>query len=86
MKTTCPVLAIGGAKDLQVPAKENLAAIESALRAGGNKDFKTVELPNLNHLLQTSTTGSPSEYSAIEETISPSALNLISDWILQHTR
>ncbi len=84
MKTACPVLAINGAKDLQVPAKENLAAIESALKAGGNKDFKTVELTDLNHLLQHSATGAPSEYSTIEETMSPTALTLISDWILQH--
>ena len=30
----CPVLAINGEKDLQVPAKENLAEIEKALKRG----------------------------------------------------
>jgi fermentation-respiration switch protein FrsA (DUF1100 family) len=83
-KMKCPVLALIGANDLQVPPRENLAAIESALKAGGNKDFKVVEVPKLNHLFQTSTTGLPAEYSSIEETISPVALNLISDWIAQH--
>ena len=31
---TCPVLAVNGSKDLQVPAKENLAAISAALKKG----------------------------------------------------
>jgi hypothetical protein len=82
-KTKCPVLALGGAKDLQVPARENLAAIEAALKSRGNKQYKVVEIPNLNHLFQTSATGMPAEYGTIEETISPVALNLISNWIGQ---
>ncbi|HZW32282.1 MAG TPA: alpha/beta fold hydrolase, partial [Isosphaeraceae bacterium] len=61
----CPVLALNGAKDLQVPAKENLAEIAKALKAGGNDHVKTVELPGLNHLFQPSKTGSPSEYASI---------------------
>ncbi|HEV2912750.1 MAG TPA: alpha/beta fold hydrolase [Pyrinomonadaceae bacterium] len=81
----CPVLAIGGERDLQVPPKQNLPAINEALRAGGNKDYLTVELPGLNHLLQTSRTGSPAEYAQIEETMSPKALELIADWIIKHT-
>ncbi len=80
-KVRCPVLALGGEKDLQVPAKENLAAIEKALKAGGNQHFRVIELPGLNHLFQTCTTGSPSEYSRIEETIAPKALQTIGDWI-----
>jgi uncharacterized protein len=80
------VLAINGEKDLQVPAKENLAEIEKALRAGGNRDVKTVELAGLNHLFQPCKTGSPSEYAAIETTIAPEALKTIGDWIAEHTR
>jgi hypothetical protein len=81
-KVTCPVLAVGGSKDLQVPAKENLAAIAGALKAGGNKDFTTKEFEGLNHLLQPAKTGSPSEYSTIETTVSPKALKFVGDWIL----
>lgn len=86
MKVKCPVLAINGEKDLQVPPKENLTAIEQALKAGGNKDYTVKELPGLNHLFQTSSTGSPMEYSKIEETISPAALTIIGDWIVDHTQ
>jgi hypothetical protein len=80
-----PVLAINGEKDLQVPAKSNLAAIEQALREGGNQDVTTVELAGLNHLFQTAESGSPSEYSTIEETMAPEALETISGWIRRAT-
>jgi pimeloyl-ACP methyl ester carboxylesterase len=84
-KTMCPVLALNGEKDLQVPAKENLPKIQKALQDGGNKDFQTAELPGLNHLFQHCTTGSPTEYGGIEETMAPEALSAISDWVLKHT-
>jgi len=83
-KTMCPVLALNGEKDLQVPPKENLAKIQKALQDGGNKDFQTTELPGLNHLFQHGPTGSPTEYGGIEETMAPEALNAVSDWVLKH--
>jgi fermentation-respiration switch protein FrsA (DUF1100 family) len=83
---TCPVLAVNGQKDLQVPPKENLRAIRQALRAGGNRDYTVRELPKLNHLFQTSRTGSPDEYARIEETITPAALQVIGEWIVKRTR
>ena len=85
-KVRCPVLALGGEKDLQVPAKQNLAAIAAALKAGKNPDFTTRALPGLNHLFQTAKTGAPTEYASIEETMSPSVLKLVGDWILAHAR
>jgi len=85
-KVSCPVLAINGEKDLQVPPEENLEAIKEALIAGGNKDFMIKELPGLNHLFQTAQTGSPDEYAKIEETISSVALELISDCILRQVK
>ena len=80
-KVDCPVLALNGEKDLQVSARENLPAIEKAVRSSGNKSVKTISLPDLNHLFQHCTTGLPSEYGQIEETFSPEALKIISDWI-----
>ena len=81
----CPVLALNGENDLQVPVNENLREIETALKTAGNKDVTIARLPKLNHLFQTSETGSPNEYSKIEETIAPVALRTIGDWILKHT-
>lgn len=83
MKVSCPVLALISEKDLQVPPKENLQAIEKSLQTGGNKNYTIKELPNLNHAFQTVQTGSGLDYAKIEETISPVALKIIGDWILQ---
>ena len=80
-KVKCPVLAINGEKDSQVLPKINLIAIEKSLKKAGNKDITIKELKDLNHLFQTSKTGSFSEYAGNEETFSPIALNIISDWI-----
>jgi pimeloyl-ACP methyl ester carboxylesterase len=85
-KVKCPVLAINGEKDLQVPPKENLNAIEWALIEGGNKNYEIVEMPGLNHLFQHSENGSPNEYGKIEETFSTDAMKVISDWILKVTK
>jgi uncharacterized protein len=85
-KVKCPVLAINGEKDLQVPPKENLSAIEQALKEGENKNYKIVEMPGLNHLFQKCETGAPSEYGNIEETFSPDAMKVIVDWILAVTK
>lgn len=80
-KVKCPVLAITGEKDLQVSAKENLAGIQAALTAAGNEQFEVVEVPGLNHLFQTSETGSVAEYATIEETLSPVVLEKVTEWI-----
>lgn len=85
-KVKCPVLAINGEKDLQVPPKENLSAIEEALKRGGNKNYEVRMLPGLNHLFQTSQTGSVSEYGKIEETFSPIALDTMFAWLRKITK
>lgn len=85
-KVKCPVLAVNGEKDLQVPPKENLTAIKNALIKGGNKNVTTIEFPNLNHLFQECKTGSPSEYATIEQTFSPIALAEITEWIKTQTK
>lgn len=85
-KVKCPVLAINGEKDLQVPPKENLEAIKKALAKGGNKKVTAKILPNLNHLFQESTTGSPNEYATIEQTFSPTALTEILKWLQIQTK
>ncbi len=80
-KVKCPVLALNGEKDMQVAADLNLPAIEKAVKSGGNNAVKTVKLTGLNHLFQHCKTGLPAEYGEIEETFSPEALKIMSDWI-----
>ena len=85
-KVECPVLALNGLNDLQVPASENLSAIKDALNHGGNHHVTLVEFPKLNHLFQTSTHGLPAEYPLIEETLSPALLLAISRWLDEHLK
>lgn len=85
-KVKCPVLALNGEKDLQVPPKENLKAIKNFLNEGGNKKVTAKELPGLNHLFQECKTGLPTEYAAIEQTFSPIALSEILKWIEGETK
>lgn len=84
-QVTCPVLALFGEKDLQVPAEMNMAAIRSALTAAGNRNVEAAILPGLNHLFQSARTGAPSEYGEIEETMSPAALTHVATWVLRQS-
>ncbi len=85
-KVECPVLAMDGTKDLQVPAASNLAAIKKALTQGGNKRVTTKIFPDLNHLFQKAKTGLPIEYGKIEQTFSPEVLEYMGDWILEQVK
>ncbi len=82
-KLKIPVLSLNGSKDSQVNAKINQEGIRKALIKGGNKDYKIVELKNLNHFFQECETGKMDEYRKIEQTFSPIALKEISNWILK---
>lgn len=75
----CPVLALFGEKDLQVPPDENVPEMRKAL--AGNNEVTVKELPKLNHLFQEATTGMLPEYYTIEQTVSPEALDVISSWL-----
>jgi len=82
-KVQCPVLALTGELDLQVPPRDHLPQIRKALQAGGNKDFTVQELSHLNHMFQTARDALPRDDAFIEETFAPSALQLVSEWILK---
>ncbi len=77
-KVTCPILAINGDKDLQVPADMNLDAIK---KYASQTSVEVVKLHNLNHLFQITETGDPSEYGELEETFNEEAMELVSKWI-----
>jgi uncharacterized protein len=81
-RLTVPVLVLNGSLDVQVPAKENLAAAREALR--NNSNATVIELRGMNHLLQDAKTGAPNEYNDIEETMSPAAIKIITDWLSRY--
>lgn len=74
-----PVLVLNGALDFQVPAALDLPPIRVAMKNNPKAVIK--ELPKLNHLFQTATTGGGDEYGMLEETFAPVALDAVSDWI-----
>lgn len=75
-----PLLAIYGERDLQVPADQNAGAL-----ARLKPDAEIIVLPGLNHLMQWSQTGLPSEYATITQTIAEEALVVVTDWIVRIT-
>ncbi|MEL6625563.1 MAG: alpha/beta fold hydrolase [Bacteroidota bacterium] len=79
VKIQIPHLALFGEKDLQVPAKENLAAMETTQASNGQ--FQSHIFPSLNHLFQKANTGLVMEYGKIETTVEPEVLDYMSNWI-----
>ncbi|WP_214406025.1 alpha/beta hydrolase family protein [Pseudonocardia lacus] len=74
-----PVLAFFGEKDLQVPAEQSEPVLTGLL--SDNPDATVRTLPGLNHLMQPAQTGSPAEYGAIETTVAPEVLDLVTGWL-----
>jgi len=77
----CPVLAITGEKDTQCDPEQNLPAIESALKKGGNKYFTVLTMPGQNHLFQRAESGLPLEYEQLDDIIAPSTQHQIISWL-----
>lgn len=84
--TTCPVMAVGGSRDLQVNTQANLQAVNRLLpHPTGNGKWARYhfvkEYQGLNHLLQPATTGMPTEYGQIETTLSEEVLTDLCQWL-----
>jgi pimeloyl-ACP methyl ester carboxylesterase len=79
-RIACPVLAIYGDLDLQVPPDLNAGEMKAALKRG-----RVQVLPGLNHMLQHATTGSPLEYAQIEETVAPEVLEIVGRELAAYT-
>ena len=75
----CPVMALGGSNDLNVPIEFNMKVLKSKLPSN-SKDFIKI-YPGLNHLFQHSSTGNPLDYVNIEETMSEEVMNDVCTWI-----
>jgi uncharacterized protein len=63
-----------------------MPAIEQALKRANNKDVTLKAMQGLNHLFQRADKGTPDVYAELEETIAPEALQLVTDWIIEHTK
>ena len=75
---TVPSLALFGSVDQQVPAEPNASLASQYL--GDSVRIEIID--NANHLFQTSQTGLPSEYGALEETMREDVMKLIGEYTL----
>ncbi|MEI6666622.1 MAG: alpha/beta hydrolase [Acidobacteriota bacterium] len=80
-KVRCPVLALFGGHDVQVPVAANRAAMEQAFARGGFKNYRIDVFPRANHLYQDSESGGVGEYATLKKEFVPGFLDLITTWI-----
>lgn len=80
-KISCPVLALYGSLDMQVPAAQNVPALEAIVRTHGRSNITIRLVDRANHLFQQAKTGQPSEYGALAKVFVPGVPSLIVAWI-----
>jgi uncharacterized protein len=80
-----PTLALFGELDDNIVAEKNRAAWESALRAGGNRDFTLRILPRANHLLLEARKGSTEEMASLNRFV-PAYFTTVRDWLAVRIR
>jgi dienelactone hydrolase len=83
-KVKCPVLALFGGLDLQVPAELNKNKMEAALKKGGNTDYIFKVFAKANHLFLTAETGNPKEYGTLKKEFAPGFLETMTEWVGKH--
>ena len=77
----CPILILNGKEDTLVDCQQNINGFKSLANELNRTNYEFYEFPDLNHMFQHCSTGDISEYSLIEETISPEVLLVIYNWI-----
>jgi uncharacterized protein len=80
VQVKCPILALFGGLDTQVPPDLNRAPLEAAAARGHVR--LTVKLyPQANHLFIKAVTGSVTEYPTLEKVFVPGLLDDVTTWI-----
>ena len=77
----CPLLALYGELDFQVPATLNDPAARAALSRSRSPKWDVETLPHLNHLFQLANTGLPNEYATDTAPMDPALLHRLTDWL-----
>jgi len=84
-RVACPVLALNGAKDLQVPPSEG-ELIAAALRKGGNNAVDVILLDDLNHVLRYHPEEPNLMYQHLDEPVDPRVTSAIVQWTREQSR
>ena len=64
----------------------SVAAIDKALKEGGNTEVSSILIPDLNHMLQPAKTGLPEEVDSIDLTIAPEVLVRMKEFIHKQSK
>lgn len=83
-EVTCPVLALYGEKDVQVPARSQSGALTETFSEAGKTNYRIVTFANANHLFQAAETGAVSEYTKLRKEFVPGFLDTLSAWIVRN--
>jgi uncharacterized protein len=75
-----PALALFGELDNNIMAAKNKGAWETALKAGGNRDYALKVLPKANHYLWEAKVGSNAEMASLKRFV-PGYFTTIQDWL-----
>ncbi len=82
-EVSCPVLALYGSLDIQVPPERNLEPMQMAL--SDNSLASVIVIDGANHLFQAAVSGSVEEYAVLEPEFIDGFESTVSDWILEVT-
>jgi pimeloyl-ACP methyl ester carboxylesterase len=81
-RVTCPVLALYGEVDMNVPTARSVPTLEAALKRAGNKDYTIRILPNANHGLAEVSAANSSEPPRVRRYAS-GYMDGIAGWLLK---
>ena len=85
-KVRTPVLILQGGTDHQV-TPDQAPALESAFKAGGNRDVTMRVFPETNHLFLADPDGYPAGYEKLTTSrVRPEVLTVIVEWAVRHFR
>jgi pimeloyl-ACP methyl ester carboxylesterase len=85
-RVTCPVLAVFGERDLQVPVESNRAVMQEIARKSPARQFTIEVIPAANHLYQSATTGSSTEYARLKKEFAPGFVETLLGWLAPFAR
>jgi len=85
-KVSCPVLALFGEKDIQVPADLNRPAMAAAFAKSGNRTAEIKVIAGANHLFQAAKTGGVREYAQLPRAFTSEFLDTLTAWLRTTTR
>lgn len=80
-----PVLALFGELDNNIMAEKNRAGWETALKAGGHRDYTLRILPMANHALLDAKVGNNAEMKSLQRFV-PAYFEIVLAWLSEHVK